>query len=307
MIKIENLKLSKENKEILKDYKIELTAIKLKKEDTTVESYIEDIYKYLEYIEKNKHIYNALDIDSNSIINYLSYLDKNNYEKTTIVRKIVSIKLFHKYLNEKYNIPDVSTKIDKPRVRRKLPNILTIEEVDNLLNIQLSNAYDFRNKAMLELMYSSGLRVSELVELKIKDIDLDNGYVKCFGKGSKERIVPIGEIAVDYLKKYIYEYRDSMKKGYYTENVFLNNHGKKISRQGFFLIIKEIAKEKKIEKNITPHMLRHSFATHLLNNGADLRTIQEMLGHSSITTTQIYTNVSTDILKENYELYKRRD
>ncbi len=307
MIKIKNLKLSKENKEILKDYKIELTAIKLKKEDTTVESYIEDIYKYLEYIEKNKHIYNALDIDSNSIINYLSYLDKNNYEKSTIVRKIVSIKLFHKYLNEKYNIPDVSTKIDKPRVRRKLPNILTIEEVDNLLNIQLSNAYDFRNKAMLELMYSSGLRVSELVELKIKDIDLDNGYVKCFGKGSKERIVPIGELAVDYLKKYIYEYRDSMKKGYYTENVFLNNHGKKISRQGFFLIIKEIAKEKKIEKNITPHMLRHSFATHLLNNGADLRTIQEMLGHSSITTTQIYTNVSTDILKENYELYKRRD
>lgn len=307
MIKIENLKLSKENKEILKDYKIELTAIKLKKEDTTVESYIEDIYKYLEYIEKNKHIYNALDIDSNSIINYLSYLDKNNYEKSTIVRKITSIKLFHKYLNEKYNIPDISTKIDKPRVRRKLPNILTIEEVDNLLNIQLSNAYDFRNKAMLELMYSSGLRVSELVELKIKDIDLDNGYVKCFGKGGKERIIPIGEIAVDYLKKYIYEYRDSMKKGYYTENVFLNNHGKKISRQGFFLIIKEIAKEKKIEKNITPHMLRHSFATHLLNNGADLRTIQEMLGHSSITTTQIYTNVSTDILKENYELYKRRD
>ena len=307
MIKIENLKLSDKNKEILKDYKIELTAIKLKKEDTTVESYIEDIYKYLEYIEKNKHIYNALNIDSNSIINYLSYLDKNNYEKSTIVRKITSIKLFHKYLNEKYNIPDISTKIDKPRVRKKLPNILTIEEVDNLLNIQLSNAYDFRNKAMLELMYSSGLRVSELVELKIKDIDLDNGYVKCFGKGSKERIVPIGELAVDYLKKYIYEYRDSMKKGYYTENVFLNNHGKKISRQGFFLIIKEIAKEKKIEKNITPHMLRHSFATHLLNNGADLRTIQEMLGHSSITTTQIYTNVSTDILKENYELYKRRD
>ena len=191
MIKIENLKLSDKNKEILKDYKIELTAIKLKKEDTTVESYIEDIYKYLEYIEKNKHIYNALDIDSNSIINYLSYLDKNNYEKTTTVRKIVSIKLFHKYLNEKYNIPDISTKIDKPRVRRKLPNILTIEEVDNLLNIQLNNAYDFRNKAMLELMYSSGLRVSELVELKIKDIDLDNGYVKCFGKGGKEKKIYI--------------------------------------------------------------------------------------------------------------------
>ena len=234
-------------------------------------------------------------------------LDKNNYEKTSIVRKIVSIKLFHKYLSEKYHIEDISIKIDKPRVRRKLPNILSIEEVNNLLDIELNNAFDYRNKAMLELMYSSGLRVSELVDLKLKDIDLDNGYVKCFGKGNKERIVPVGELAVEYLKKYIYEYRDSMKKGYYTENIFLNNHGKKISRQGFFLIIKDIAKQKNIDKNITPHMLRHSFATHLLNNGADLRTIQEMLGHSSITTTQIYTNVSTDILKENYELYKRRD
>jgi len=183
----------------------------------------------------------------------------------------------------------------------------TLIILDNLLDIELNNAFDYRNKAMLELMYSSGLRVSELVDLKLKDIDLDNGYVKCFGKGNKERIVPVGELAVEYLKKYIYEYRDSMKKGYYTENIFLNNHGKRISRQGFFLIIKDIAKQKNIDKNITPHMLRHSFATHLLNNGADLRTIQEMLGHSSITTTQIYTNVSTDILKENYELYKRRD
>lgn len=307
MIKIDNLKLSKENKDILSEYKIELTAIKLKKIDTTVESYIKDIYKYLEYIEEKKHIYSALNIKEEDIIDYLIYLDKNNYEKTSIVRKIVSIKLFHKYLSEKYHIEDISIKIDKPRVRRKLPNILSIEEVDNLLDIELNNAFDYRNKAMLELMYSSGLRVSELVDLKLKDIDLDNGYVKCFGKGNKERIVPVGELAVEYLKKYIYEYRDSMKKGYYTENIFLNNHGKKISRQGFFLIIKDIAKQKNIDKNITPHMLRHSFATHLLNNGADLRTIQEMLGHSSITTTQIYTNVSTDILKENYELYKRRD
>ena len=307
MIKIDNLKLSKKNKDILSEYKIELTAIKLKKIDTTVESYIEDIYKYLEYIEEKKRINNALNIKERDIIDYLTYLDKDNYEKTSIVRKIVSIKLFHKYLSEKYHIEDISIKIDKPRVRRKLPNILSIEEVDNLLDIELNNAFDYRNKAMLELMYSSGLRVSELVDLKLKDIDLDNGYVKCFGKGNKERIVPVGELAVEYLKKYIYEYRDSMKKGYYTENIFLNNHGKKISRQGCFLIIKDIAKQKNTDKNITPHMLRHSFATHLLNNGADLRTIQEMLGHSSITTTQIYTNVSTDILKENYELYKRRD
>lgn len=306
MIKINNLKLNKNNKDILEKYQIYLLTVKQKEEKTTVSSYIEDIYKYLEYMENNK-IKTALNIEYQDITNYLKYLDNNNYKTSSIIRKIVSIKLFHKYLSEEYKIKDVSSKIINPRLRRKLPNILTIEEVDNLLDIKLNTPFDYRNKAMLELMYSSGLRVSELVDLKLNNIDLDNGYVRCLGKGKKERIIPIGEIAIEYLKKYINEYRNSMKKGYYTENVFLNNHGKNITRQGFFLIIKNIAKEKNIDKNITPHMLRHSFATHLLNNGANLRTIQEMLGHSSITTTQIYTNVSNDIIKENYELYKRRD
>ncbi len=306
MIKIDNLKLNKNNKDILEKYQIYLLTVKQKEEKTTVSSYIEDIYKYLEYMENNK-IKTALNIEYQDITNYLKYLDNNNYKTSSIIRKIVSIKLFHKYLSEEYKIKDVSSKIINPRLRRKLPNILTIEEVDNLLDIKLNTPFDYRNKAMLELMYSSGLRVSELVDLKLNNIDLDNGYVRCLGKGKKERIIPIGEIAIEYLKKYINEYRNSMKKGYYTENVFLNNHGKNITRQGFFLIIKNIAKEKNIDKNITPHMLRHSFATHLLNNGANLRTIQEMLGHSSITTTQIYTNVSNDIIKENYELYKRRD
>lgn len=306
MIKIDNLKLNKNNKDILEKYQIYLLTVKQKEEETTVSSYIEDIYKYLEYMENNK-IKTALNIEYQDITNYLKYLDNNNYKTSSIIRKIVSIKLFHKYLSEEYKIKDVSSKIINPRLRRKLPNILTIEEVDNLLDIKLNTPFDYRNKAMLELMYSSGLRVSELVDLKLNNIDLDNGYVRCLGKGKKERIIPIGEIAIEYLKKYINEYRNSMKKGYYTENVFLNNHGKNITRQGFFLIIKNIAKEKNIDKNITPHMLRHSFATHLLNNGANLRTIQEMLGHSSITTTQIYTNVSNDIIKENYELYKRRD
>lgn len=306
MIKIDNLKLNKNNKDILEKYQIYLLTVKQKEEKTTVSSYIEDIYKYLEYMENNK-IKTALNIEYQNITNYLKYLDNNNYETSSIIRKIVSIKLFHKYLSEEYKIKDISSKIINPRLRRKLPNILTIEEVDNLLDIKLNTPFDYRNKAMLELMYSSGLRISELVDLKLNNIDLDNGYVRCLGKGKKERIIPIGEIAIEYLKKYINEYRNSMKKGYYTENVFLNNHGKNITRQGFFLIIKNIAKEKNIDKNITPHMLRHSFATHLLNNGANLRTIQEMLGHSSITTTQIYTNVSNDIIKENYELYKRRD
>lgn len=304
MINIE--KLNTKNKKLLSDYIIELKTIKQRDKDTTVDSYSEDIYKYLEYME-NKNIKDALNIKYNDLIDYLKYLDDNNYEISSVARKIVTIKSFHKFLSENYNITDISIKINTPKFYRKLPNILTIEEVDNLLDIKLNTPYDYRNKAMLELMYSSGLRVSELINLELKDIDLDNNYVRCFGKGSKERIVPIGEYSSKYLNIYINEYRDSMKKGYYTEKIFLNNHGKELTRQGLFKIIKKIAKEKNINKNITPHMLRHSFATHLLNNGADLRTIQEMLGHSSISTTQIYTNVTNDILKENYDLYKRRD
>ena len=299
-------KLNTKNKKLLSDYIIELKTIKQRDKDTTVNSYSEDIYKYLEYME-SKNISSALDINYNNLLDYLKYLDDNKYEVSSVARKIVSIKAFHKYLSENYNVVDISTKINTPRFYRKLPNILTIEEVDNLLDIKLDTPFDYRNKAMLELMYSSGLRVSELINLELSDIDLNNNYVRCFGKGSKERIIPVGEYSSKYLSIYINEYRDSMKKGYYTEKIFLNNHGKEMTRQGFFKIIKKIAKDKDINKNITPHMLRHSFATHLLNNGADLRTIQEMLGHSSISTTQIYTNVTNDILKENYDLYKRRD
>lgn len=299
-------KLNNKNNKILSDYIIELRTIKQKDKETTVNSYSEDIYKYLEYMQ-DKKIDSALNITYDNLIEYLKYLDNNDYEVSSVARKIVSIKSFHKYISEIYNINDISIKINPPRFYRKLPNILTIEEVDKLLDIELNNAFDYRNKAILELMYSSGLRVSELINLELKDIDLTNNYVRCFGKGNKERIVPIGEYASKYLNIYINEYRDSMKKGYYTEKIFLNNHGKEMTRQGLFKIIKKIAKDKDIDKNISPHMLRHSFATHLLNNGADLRTIQEMLGHSSISTTQIYTNVTNDILKENYDLYKRRD
>ena len=268
----------------------------------TVDGYYRDLVAFFEYVKKPYK-----KIEKKDITNYIMYISKDKNSKT-VNRHIVSIRNYFKYLSRNGLISDnPCDDIVGLKMPKTVPHVLNEDEINKLLDIKCENALDYRNKAMLELMYSSGLRVSELVDLKLKDIDLDNGYVKCFGKGNKERIVPVGELAVEYLKKYIYEYRDSMKKGYYTENIFLNNHGKRISRQGFFLIIKDIAKQKNIDKNITPHMLRHSFATHLLNNGADLRTIQEMLGHSSITTTQIYTNVSTDILKENYELYKRRD
>ncbi len=303
---VNTVKLSVKNREILDNFQMYLITVKHMNDESSSYSYTDDIYKYLEYLEKC-NIKDTTNINEKDIINYLKYLDDNNYETSSMARKIVSIKSFHSFLEETYHIQDISLKINSPKFYRKLPDILSIEEVDILLDIKTENAYDYRNKAMLELMYSSGLRVSELVSLDLKDIDLENKIVRCIGKGKKERIVPIGDYALDYLKKYIEEYRPLLKKKYYTEKLFLNNHGKEITRQGFFLIIKKIAKEKNIEKNITPHMLRHSFATHLLNNGADLRTIQEMLGHSNISTTQIYTNLTTDILKENYKLYERRD
>jgi integrase/recombinase XerD len=304
MVEVECFSLNNDYIDILKKYKLYLLTNK-HLSDNSVESYLLDIYKYLEYMEKSK-INNIKKIKKEDIYNYLKSLDNNKYSIYSVVRKISSIKTFHRYLSSMYEINDVSIDIDTPRFYKKLPNILTIEEVENLLNIKLETAFDYRNKAMLEVMYATGLRVSELVNLELNNVNLDEGYVRCFGKGNKERIVPLGEIALKYLKIYIDDYRDSLKKRCLCDKIFLNNHGKGITRQGFFIILKEIAEEKGINKNITPHMLRHSFATHLLNNGADLRSIQVMLGHSNLSTTQIYTNVSNEVLKENYELYHPR-
>ncbi len=304
MVEVECFSLNNDYIDILKKYKLYLLTNK-HLSDNSVDSYLLDIYKYLEYMEKSK-INNIKKIKKEDIYNYLKSLDNNKYSIYSVVRKISSIKTFHRYLSSIYEINDISIDIDTPRFYKKLPNILTIEEVENLLNIKLETAFDYRNKAMLEVMYATGLRVSELVNLELNNVNLDEGYVRCFGKGNKERIVPLGEIALKYLKIYIDDYRDSLKKRCLCDKIFLNNHGKGITRQGFFIILKEIAEEKGINKNITPHMLRHSFATHLLNNGADLRSIQVMLGHSNLSTTQIYTNVSNEVLKENYELYHPR-
>ncbi len=304
MVEVECFSLNNDYIDVLKKYKLYLLTNK-HLSDNSVDSYLLDIYKYLEYMEKSK-INNIKKIKKEDIYNYLKSLDNNKYSIYSVVRKISSIKTFHRYLSSMYEINDVSIDIDTPRFYKKLPNILTIEEVENLLNIKLETAFDYRNKAMLEVMYATGLRVSELVNLELNNVNLDEGYVRCFGKGNKERIVPLGEIALKYLKIYIDDYRDSLKKRCLCDKIFLNNHGKGITRQGFFIILKEIAEEKGINKNITPHMLRHSFATHLLNNGADLRSIQVMLGHSNLSTTQIYTNVSNEVLKENYELYHPR-
>lgn len=297
MIDISKLKLSDKNKEILSSYQTYLITVKFLNVETTIDSYILDIYKYLEYIKKE-----YTKTDNKDIYKYLKYLEDENYSIYSVVRKISSIKSFYNYLKEE-SIYDINLDIERPRFYRKLPHVLTIDEVDKLLDVKLETPFDYRNKAMLELMYATGLRVSELINLTPLNIDLEKQMVRCFGKGNKERIVPMGATAVKYLKIYMEEYRNALTKRTLCDNLFLNNHGKKLSRQGFFKMIKRQADLKGIKENITPHMLRHSFATHLLNNGADLRSIQLMLGHENISTTGIYTSVSKEKIKENYDLY----
>ena len=266
--------------------------------NNTIESYKRDLIKFLEY-NKNKNINS---INTEDIKDYIKYLSKDNLNEKSISRNISCLKSFYKFLvieNIIENNPAEALFI--PKIKKSLPSILTEDEILKLLDINLTDNYSYRNKAMFELMYSTGLRVSELVNLKLSDIDFNSDIVRIFGKGSKERIVPLGEFASESLKIYINNYRSNMLKKYNNDYLFLNNHGKQMTRQGCFKIIKNIAKEKGINKDLSPHTLRHSFASHLLKYGADLRTIQELLGHSDISTTQIYTHISNEKLKENYK------
>ena len=182
---------------------------------------------------------------------------------------------------------------------------MSIDDVDKLLDIKLDSPFDYRNKAMLELMYGCGLRVSELINLELNDIDMTNCLIRILGKGSKEREIPIGEYSIYYLKEYL-NIRESLLKGKVCNKLFLNNHGTGMTRQGFFKNLKQLLKEKGLNTDISPHTLRHSFATHLINRGADLRSIQEMLGHSDISTTKIYTKVSDEKVIEEYNLHHYR-
>lgn len=266
--------------------------------NNTINSYRIDLKKFLDY-NKDKSIN---DITNENLKEYVKWLSKNELNDKTVSRNISCLKSFYKFLFiEKVTNNNPSDSLLMPKIRKNLPSTLTEEEVLKLLDIKLNDNYSYRNKAVLELMYATGLRVSELVNLKLQDIDLTQDIVRTFGKGSKERIIPIGDYAKEYLKKYIYEYRPLMLKKYNNEYLFLNNHGNRMTRQGFFKIIKKIAKENGINKDISPHTLRHSFASHLLKYGADLRTIQELLGHSDISTTQIYTHITDEKLRKNYE------
>lgn len=274
--------------------------------DQTVSSYQNDLDVYLSFLQ-DKNVFLVKDITSDHIKEFLK-IRGDSESTSTVAHNLTVIKNFHKYLiKENIVKEDVSLFISRPKLQKRLPRALTVEEVDLLLDITLNTPFDYRNKAMLELIYGAGLRVSELVSLTLNQIDLENGLIRIMGKGRKEREIPIGEYGVYYLKLYL-EHRGMLIKNHRQEDaLFLNNHGKQITRQGFFKILKQLLLDKGLNPDVSPHTLRHSFATHLLSHGADLRSIQEMLGHSDISTTKIYTHVSDEKVEADYKKYHPRE
>ena len=266
----------------------------------TLESYKRDITQYLTYLT-HIEIQNVFLTNKTTVITYLLYLQKNGKSTATISRSLASIRSFYKFLLlNKLIESDPTNNLETPKTERQIPNTLTLQEVDLLLAQPLENTNKgSRDKAMLELLYATGIRVTELISLTIEDINLDLGFIRC-KNGSKERVVPIGSIAMDSLSKYINQHRSTFIKNKNEQSLFLNYYGTALTRQGFWKIIKSYTEQAKIGKIITPNTLRHSFATHLIQNGADLRSVQEMLGHSDISTTQIYTYVMKNRIKEVY-------
>lgn len=269
--------------------------------DNTVESYCRDIKQYIEYIE-SKNIHSLKNTNKTTVITYLLYLQKNGRATSTISRSLASIRAFYQYLTSERIIDrDPTVDLESPKVEKKLPTILSGEEVELLLDQpDLNSAKGTRDKSMLELLYATGIRVSELVALDLDDINLELGYLKCCKNNDRERIIPVGTIALDILGRYISDVRPGLLRGKNETALYVNYKGERLTRQGFWKIIKGYKNKAKINKDITPHTLRHSFAAHLIENGADLKSVQEMLGHSDISTTQVYAQITKNRIKEVY-------
>jgi len=268
----------------------------------TIESYSRDLRQFNEYLNENR-LNDLMDVNKTLIITYLMHLQKKGKSVATISRNIASLRCFYQYLlNEGMISKDPTINLQSPKQEKKLPSILTPKEVEILLEQpNLESSKGIRDKAMLELLYAAGIRVSELIALNVSDVNLDMGYISCSRDTSNERVIPIGKIAVDILNTYVSEHRGLLVKDPEENSLFVNYHGKRLTRQGFWKIVKSYTKKANINKKITPHTLRHSFAAHLLQNGADLKSVQEMLGHSDISTTQIYTLVTKNRIKEVYK------
>lgn len=266
--------------------------------DHSVLAYHNDLKKYCSFLE-NKKIDQADKIKHKDIVDFLFKL-RQTLSARSISRSLSAIKSFHKFLvRERITKIDPSNLIESPKIGQKIPSVLSESEVNAILHApDLKTAQGMRNKAIVELMYATGLRVSEISFLKTYDINFEVGFLKCRGKGEKERLVPLGKKAQDCLIKYINGKREDLRKSKSNDRLFLSQGGRSFSRQSIWKMIKVLVKKAGIRKKVSPHTLRHSFATHLLEHGADLRSVQEMLGHSSVTTTQIYTHVNRSRLKQ---------
>jgi len=272
----------------------------------TINSYLMDLGKFKVFLENN-NIENYCELSKEQILDFLQILHKNQCE-SSISRILSTLRGFYKFLV----IGEICKKnpwveISNPRKPKKMLEVLKVEEVEKFLeSIPCSTALEMRDKAMFEILYSCGLRVSELVNLKLQNIDFDEELLRFMGKGDKERINPVGGMGMLFLKKYLRTCRYKIEKEHKSDYVFLNKNGKKMTRQGFWKISKKYARRINLDKNLYPHIFRHSFATHMLQRGADLRTVQELLGHSSISTTEIYTNLNKEHIKEVYFRYHPR-
>lgn len=276
----------------------------------TISSYVSDVEAYLMYLEDTLLIDDPNLITEDNVTKFLLSLKKKKFSTTSISRYLSSIKSFHKFLSKDgVTKKNVTLQISSPKIDKKLPVVLTVEEVTKLLDsIKGDKPLDLRNEAMFELIYACGFRVSELVNLKINNLHLTSKMIQVIGKGAKERLVPVNDYAIRILRKYLLEARPLLLKDAKDSGfIFLNNNGQVLSRVGFFKLLKNIAKQAGIEKEISPHTLRHSYATHLLEAGVDLRYIQELLGHEDISTTQIYTHLSLAKVKEVYKTAHPRE
>lgn len=267
----------------------------------TLESYERDLRQFNGFLRAQK-VDGTPHVGRAEVMSYLLQLQKEGRSPATIARRLAALKSFYQYLVQENIVSgDPTAELESPKQHKRLPRVLTIKEVETLLKQpDVSTPAGWRDKAMLELLYATGLRVSELVSLRLNQINMTSGFVRCIGKGNRERIVPIGSVALLAMAGYLEKARPKLLRHHSQEYLFLNQHGKPMTRQGFWKIIKKYASQAGITKRITPHVLRHSFATHLLENGADLRSVQEMLGHADISTTQIYTQVTRGHLKDVY-------
>ena len=260
----------------------------------SVLAYRSDLSDFIAYLKAHS-VDSYMAVTRDDIIDYLADCKERGMEVTTLARRLVAIKVFFRYLYQEKFIPEEITSVmDSPKLWRILPEFMSSREVEALMNVYAVNAKDFlaiRNRAILEVMYACGLRVSEVASLKISSINMEDGVIRVLGKGSKERIVPVGHLALQAIRRYLTKSRPCLLKNPDETTLFLSHRGKVLDRERIWAIIKEAALQAGITKNIHPHTLRHSFASHLLENGADLRVIQEMLGHADIATTQIYTHV----------------